>query len=36
MKRPKFTAALNNYATMLHHQLKRYNDAEYYYKKALK
>lgn len=34
-KRPKFTAALNNYATMLHHQLKRYREAEHYYVKAL-
>lgn len=34
-QRPKFTAALNNYATMLHHQLKRYREAEHFYVKAL-
>ncbi|ETO29462.1 hypothetical protein RFI_07657 [Reticulomyxa filosa] len=34
-QKPKFTAALNNYATMLHHQLKRYKDAEYYYLQAI-
>eukprot|EP01083_Nonionella_stella_P282772 962257_1 len=33
---PKFTVALNNYATMLHHQLRRYCEAEKYYLRALR